>query len=167
MKKSWRIVAGLAIAGILATSVAAQQQMPGAWQGRGGTAMEMFAAPPTFADIVKTIPGAKDGVTVAAYEAAVIAALPADPAPDAAAKFAAKARTYTTWGVIVGAVTPRPTPALDPATVKLTEAQYTAAVTAITTVRGATGPWKSGDNLPSARRRTLRRKHWRYRPRST
>ena len=112
MKKSWRIVAGLAIAGILATSVAAQQQMPGAWQGRGGTAMEMFAAPPTFADIVKTIPGAKDGVTVAAYEAAVIAALPADPAPDAAAKFAAKARTYTTWGVIVGAVTPKADPGL-------------------------------------------------------
>ena len=150
MNKSWRIVASLAVAGVLAASVAAQQPAPGARQRRGGVATEMVAAPPTFADITKLTPGAKDGVTVATYEAAVVAALPTNPEPDAAAKFAAKARAYTSWGMIVGAVTPKPTPALDPATIKLTEAQYTAAVAVLSPARATMGPWKSGDTLLSA-----------------
>ena len=100
---------------------------------------------PSFADITKITPGVKDGVAIGAYEAAVAVELPTNPAPDAATKFAATARAYTNWGMIVGAVTSVPTPALDPATVKLTESQYKAAVAALTTHAGKrTEPGRNG-----------------------
>jgi hypothetical protein len=81
--KPWKMLAGLALAGIMVSGAFAQQ--PGGGGGRGGRGGGMFAAPPAYDAIVSADVGVKDNdpITAAVIRDYMKKNLPAD-APEGA-----------------------------------------------------------------------------------
>jgi hypothetical protein len=139
--KLWTMLAGLAVAGMLATGAFAQEGgMRGGKGGKGGMGMGMFTPPATYDELV-TAKLIKDGdpVTQDVMEKNALAKLPADPAPTDEQKTAAKTMADGMWVRICGAVAPTPIAADAAPTAKVAKADYTAALAAMPMGRGGPG----------------------------
>ena len=133
--KLWTLLAGLAVAGILASSVFAADDAGGGGKKGGKGKRGAFTPPPAAADLKLATAGK---VTQADLEAYYVSKLPADPAPTDDQKTAAKTQADRIWVRIAGAATPAVAADAAP-TASLTTDQYTAARAAMPMMGGGGG----------------------------